>query len=77
MTPDEKAEAARRMINIQSTLRDMREHIELMGVMARGVGSLGLAFASFHLSDSIAVYAGEVAKFLTEEFDDEGESECG
>ena len=76
MTPDEKAESARQLIYIQSTLRLLRDHIDLTARRAKAIGSLGLSFAAFHLSESIAAYAIEVTKFIAEDLTD-GKTEDG
>lgn len=68
MTPDDRAEAARQLIFIQSTLRTLRDHVDFTARTAKAVGSLGLAFAAFHLSDSLAAYGLEVTKFIAEDF---------
>lgn len=71
MTPDDQAESIRRMVYIQSTLSQLRDYIDVIAATSKSVGAFGLAFAAFHLSDSIAAYAREVSKFLMEEDVDE------
>jgi hypothetical protein len=67
VSADERAEAVRQLIFIQSTLRLLRDHVELTGRAAKAVGSLGLSFAAYHLADSISGFGVEVTKFVAED----------
>lgn len=67
MTPEERVALAIRLFELNRTMRDLREHIDAAAILAKASGATGLAFATFHLSDSIAVYTDAMNRYVTEE----------
>lgn len=67
--PDETAELIRKMLVMNHTLRDLRESIDAGAEVAKAADEPALAFAAFHLSDSIGVYSRELTKFMRKEIE--------
>lgn len=73
-THDENADLIRQMLVMNKTLRDLRIAIDAGAEVAKAADEPALAFAAFHLSDSIGVYAKELSKFLRREIESNGEA---
>lgn len=71
---DENAEMIRQMLVMNHTLRDLRESINAAAAVAKAADEPALAFAAFHLADSIGVYAKALSTFLRREIAKNGEA---
>ena len=68
MTPRE--EFAIRMLAMTRAMRDLRDEIDAAAELAKAVGATDLAFATYHLSESIAVYATTLNSYMVRELRD-------
>lgn len=71
---DDNTEMIRQMLVMNKTLRDLRITIDAGAEVAKAVDETALAFAAFHLSESIGVYAKELSKFLRREIESNGKA---
>lgn len=63
MTPEECIAIAVRLFEMNKTLSALRDHIDQAAETAKSVGATELAFATYHLSDSIAVFTAAVNRY--------------
>lgn len=66
---EESAELIRKMLVMNKTLRELQTAINAGAEVAKLADEPGLAFAAFHLSDSIGVYSKQLSKFLRKEIE--------
>jgi|LauGreDrversion4_2_1035121.scaffolds.fasta_scaffold148787_3 prophage DNA circulation protein len=66
MNQAEKDAALRRLMLANEVFRDLRVSVEDAAEMAKQTNSSALAFAAFHLSDSLRAYAHEMTKYVLE-----------
>ena len=67
MTPDERTAIALRLFELNKSMASLRIHIEAAAELAKDAGETGLAFATYHLSESIAVYTTTLNRFIAGE----------
>lgn len=67
LTPDERTSLALRLFELNKSLSILRIHIEAAAEIAKEAGETGLAFATYHLAESIAAYATALNRFITGE----------
>ncbi|NBW13945.1 MAG: hypothetical protein EBR82_68035 [Caulobacteraceae bacterium] len=65
MTPQDRTQLAARLFVMNATMRDLQEYISEAAAIAKESNATALAFATFHLSESLAVYIAEVNRFAT------------
>jgi len=70
MTPDERTDIVLRMMAMSVTLRTLVESLNASAEVAKEYGATSLAFATFHLSESVSEYSLALTKFVTEEIED-------
>lgn len=68
MTPRE--EFAARMIAMNRAMLNLRDEIDSAAEAAKEVGATDLAFATYHLSESIAVYTKALNSYMVRELQD-------
>lgn len=64
MMPEEKAAMLGRLVAANVVFRDLRESLGDAAELAKQNGAQGLAFAAYHLAESLRVYAAELSKFI-------------
>ena len=67
MTPEERSDLAVRLFAVNRTMRELRESIDSAADLAKATGATGLAFATYHLSDSIGVYMEAMNRYVSGE----------
>lgn len=67
MTPEERSSLALRLFELNKSMSVLRLHMEAAAVLAKEAGETGLAFATYHLSESIAVYTTTLNRFIAGE----------
>lgn len=67
MTPNERADMAIRLFEMNRTMRELRAHVDAAAEITQAAGATGLAFATYCLSDSIAVYMDAVNRYMAQE----------
>lgn len=67
MNQAEREALAVRLIAMNRAMRALREEIDIAAELAKAVGALDLAFATFHLSESISVYTVALNNFMVSE----------
>lgn len=67
LTPDEKADIAMRLMNMNVTLRTLKAHLEDAGDIANAVGAAGIAVATFHLAESIDAYSRAINRYVVDQ----------
>lgn len=67
MTPDERVAIALRLYEMNKTLSALRIYIDEAAELSKLAGATAVAFATFHLADSIAVYTDAMNRYVTEE----------
>lgn len=67
MTRAEREALAVRLIVTNRAMRELREEIDTAATVAKAAGATDLAFATFHLSESISVYMVALNNFLVKE----------
>lgn len=65
-----REEFAVRMIAMNRAMLDLRDEIDAAAELAKEVGATDLAFATYHLSESIAVYATALNSYMVRELRD-------
>lgn len=70
MTPEERAAVAIRLFDMNRAMRDLQEHMADAADIAKQLGATGLAFATYHLSDSIAVYTATMNRYFAGELNE-------
>lgn len=63
MTPEEKAEAIRRLLAVENSVRTLADASDEVAIAAKEAGANGLAFSLYMVRESILVYGKEVAKW--------------
>ena len=71
MTPEEKDAAVNRLVAANVMFRDLRDSLNDAAALAKEHGASALAFAAYHLSESLGSYATELTKFVCGELQDE------
>ena len=71
---EESAELIRKMLVMNKTLRELRGAITAGAEVAKLADEPALAFAAYHLADSIVVYSTELSKFLRKEIEANGKA---
>jgi len=69
-TPEERADKIVHMVTMNRTMRTLRDQIAAAAELAKESDELPLAFAAFHLADSIGVYMKEVTGFMQRELEE-------
>lgn len=69
--PEERAERVAHMLEMNGVMRTLRDQIDTAAEMAKDCGETSLAFAAFHLAESIGVYMREVTGFMQRELEKE------
>lgn len=67
MTSEERIILALRLFEMNKALSGLRVHIDDAAEIAKLAGATDVAFATFHLSESIAVYASTINRYVTEQ----------
>lgn len=67
MDPEERAALALRLFDMNKSMAALRIHIDAAAELAKEAGAMDLAFATFHLSESIAVYTNTLNRFIAGE----------
>lgn len=72
MTPEERTATALRLFEMNKSMSALRIHIDAAAEIAKETGASDLAFATYLLSESIAVYQGTLNRYVTGELLSEG-----
>lgn len=67
MTPEDRKDLAVRIFQMNKTMAVLRDHMEEAAEYAKSLDATELAFATYHLSDSIAVYVKAMNRYATQE----------
>lgn len=67
MDDAEREEMAARLIATNRAMRELREEMDVAASVAKAAGATDLAFATYHLSESISVYMVALNNFLVKE----------
>lgn len=71
MNQAEREALAVRLIATNQAMRELGEQMESAAAVAKAVGATDLAFATYHLSESISVYMVALNNFLVKELKDD------
>ena len=63
MTPEDKADAIRRLLAVENSVRALADASQEVADAATEAGATGLAFSLFMVRESILVYGKEAAKW--------------
>lgn len=70
MTPEDKADAIRRLLAVENSVRSLADASEATAEAARESGATGLAFALFMVRESVLIYGKEAAKWTKKTLSD-------
>lgn len=70
MTPEERQSLAVSLFEMNRTMRDLKERMDVAADIAKQFGATELAFATYHLSDSISVYTSAMNRFVAGEINE-------
>jgi hypothetical protein len=70
VTPEERTDIAMRLMSMKIALRTLVDHLNAAAEVAKDYGDPALAFATYHLSESVSEYSSALTRFVTGELED-------